>query len=261
MATLSKIMTFAIILETPVPDKSQVKEILLNRGYNLKHYDLGLMVAYDKDGKKIENKLASDPPSIEKYSKNDMYQLKGKYCNVDFSRDNPIILYKFGEKLEQIQHNLAENLEEIHSIIKILNQFADYGDSECELLVVLGVKGIQNSDMTVMNLQKMQTDEFVVKDMDEIFSKQKDIHSKMRQERLTRFPPPSPAENLEVHYNGTVDCKSKITESIIRARDEKYVITLRFETTGTGNALHDLTRCEEFGLKIIEKLESVSNLE
>lgn len=67
-----KIMTFAIILETPVVDKNQVKEILLNRGYTLKYYDIGLMKAYDKDGKKIENKLESDPSSIEKY-KSDMY--------------------------------------------------------------------------------------------------------------------------------------------------------------------------------------------
>ena len=51
-----KIMTFAIILDTTIPDKNKVKEILLDRGYTLKHYDVGLMTAYDKNGKKIENK-------------------------------------------------------------------------------------------------------------------------------------------------------------------------------------------------------------
>ena len=97
-----KIISFAIIMETPVPDKSKVKEILLNRGYSIKHYDIGLMVAYDKDGKKIENKLASDPHAIKRYQKDSMYQLKGKYCTVDFSRDNPVILHQFGIKMEQI---------------------------------------------------------------------------------------------------------------------------------------------------------------
>ena len=170
---ICKIITFAIILETPVSDKNQVKEILLNRGYNLKHYDIGLMVAYDKNGKKIENKLESDPPSIEKHSKSDMYQLKGKYCNVDFSHDSPVILYKFGEKLEQIQYNFAENLKEIKSVIKILNQFSNFAISPCELLVALSIKGKQNPDLTLLNLEKTSNEEFTIKDTHRIMSDMK----------------------------------------------------------------------------------------
>jgi hypothetical protein len=252
-------MTFAIILETPVPDKSKVKEILLDRDYTLKHYDIGLMEAYDKDGKKIENKLASNPHAIEKY-KGNMYQLKGKYCNVDFSRDNPIILYKFGEKLEHGQYNFAENLEEIKSVIKILDQFATYDASPCELLVSLNIKGKQNSDATLLNLKKTKTEEFIVKDTHQMIAGMKNHPSKF-QERLKRSPPPSPAEHLEVHHSGTIDSRSTNTEAVIRARDEKYSLVLRFNATGTDNPLHDLTRCEEFGLNIIEKLESVSKLD
>ena len=257
-----KIISFAIILETPVPDKSKVKEILLDRGYALKHYDIGLMVAYDKNGKKIENKLASDPsPSMEKYRKDNMYQLKGKYCNVDFSRDNPIVLYQFGTKLEQIQYNFAENLEEIKLVIKMLNQFANYDVSPCELLVSLSIKGKQNSDMTLLNLQKISSEEFTVKDTHEIISDMKNPLSKPKEERLKKNPPPSPAEHLEVTYNGAIDCTSENTESSIRARDEKYFLVLRFKSVGTNNALSDLTRCEEFGLEIIKRLESVSKLD
>jgi len=240
-------MTFAIILETPVTDKNQVKEILLNRNYTLKHYDIGLMVAYDKDGKKIENKLESDPSSVEKHNKGDMYQLKGKYCNIDFSHDSPVILYKFGEKLEQIQYNFAENLEEIESVIKILNQFANFAISPCELLVALSIKGKQNSDATLLNLEKISHEEFAIKDTYKMISDMKN--------------PPSPAEHLEVHYNEMLDSKSKNTEAVVRARDEKYSLVLRFNSTGTNNALHDLAKCEEFGLEIIEKLESVSKLD
>ena len=258
---ICKIITFAIILETPVSDKNQVKEILLNRGYNLKHYDIGLMVAYDKNGKKIENKLESDPPSIEKHSKSDMYQLKGKYCNVDFSHDNPVILYKFGEKLEQIQYNLAENLEEIESVIKILNQFANFAISPCELLVALSIKGKQNSDATLLNLEKISHEEFAVKDTYKIISDMKNPAPKLKEERLRRNPPPSPAEHLEVHYNGMIDSKSRNTESVVRARDGKYSLVLRFNSTGNNNTLHDLAKCEEFGLEIIGKLESVSKLD
>ena len=255
-----KIMTFAIILETSVPDKSQVKEILLDSGYTLKQYDIGLMEAYDKDGKKIENKLASDPHAIEKYNKGNMYQLKGKYCNVDFSRDNPIILYKFGEKIEHVQYNFAENLEEIKSVIDILNQFASYDISPCELLVSLNIKGKQNSDATLLNLKKTNTEEFIVKDTHQIIADIKGPPSKFR-EQLKRSPPPSPAEHLEIHYSGTLDSKSTNTEAVIRARDEKYSLILRFKTTGTDNPLYDLIRCEEFGLEIIEKLESKSKLD
>ena len=256
-----KIISFAIILETPVSDKSKVKEILLDRGYAIKHYDIGLMVAYDKDGKKIENKLASDPPSIEKYKKDDMYQLKGRYCNVDFSMDNPIVLFQFGTKLEQIQYNFAENLQEIKSVIKMLNNFANYDVSPCELLVSLSIKGMQNSDATLLNLQKISSDEFAVKDTYEMTSDMKNPPAKLREERLKRTPPPSPAEHLEVTYNGKMDCISENTESSIRTRDEKYFLVLRFKSTGTDNVLNDLTRCEEFGLEIIEKLESVSKLD
>jgi len=244
---ICKIITFAIILETPVTDKNQVKEILLNRNYTLKHYDIGLMVAYDKDGKKIENKLESDPSSVEKHNKGDMYQLKGKYCNIDFSHDSPVILYKFGEKLEQIQYNFAENLEEIESVIKILNQFANFAISPCELLVALSIKGKQNSDATLLNLEKISHEEFAIKDTYKMISDMKN--------------PPSPAEHLEVHYNEMLDSKSKNTEAVVRARDEKYSLVLRFNSTGTNNALHDLAKCEEFGLEIIEKLESVSKLD
>jgi len=250
----SKIITFAIILETPVTDKSQVKEILLNRNYTLKHYDIGLMIAYDKDGKKIENKLESNPSSIEKY-KSDMYQLKGKYCNIDFSHDNPVILYKFEEKLEQIQSNLAEHLEEIKSVIKILNQFANFAISPCELLIALSIKGKQNSDATLLNLEKTSHEEFTIKDTYKMISDMKNLPSKLKEERLKRNP--SLAEHLEVHYNGMMDSKSRNTEAVVRARDEKYFLVLRFNSTGTDNALHDLTKCEEFGLEIIEKLESV----
>lgn len=254
-------MTFAIILETPVPDKSQVKEILLDRGYGLKHYDIGLMEAYDKDGNKIENKLASDPHTIEKYNKSNMYQLKGKYCNVNFSRDSPVIFYKFGEKLEQIQYNFAENLEEIKSVIKILNQFANYDISPCELLVSLSIKGKQNSDVTLLNLQKTSSEDFTVKDTCEMIPDMKNPPLKLKEERLKRTPPPSPAEHLEVIYNGTIDSISENTESSIRARDEKYFLVLRFNSRGTDSAFSDLVRCEEFGLEIIEKLESVSKLD
>ena len=254
-------MTFAIILETPVPDKSQVKEILLNRGYNLKHYDIGLMVAYDKDGKKIENKLASDPHAIEKHNKGNMYQLKGKYCNVDFSRDNPVILCKFGTNLEQVQYNFAENLEEIKSIIKTLNQFANFDVSPCELLILLNMKGRQNPDATLLNMKKISAEEFTVKDTYQMIDDMKNLPSKLQEERLKRNPPPSPAEHLEVHCNGIIDSKSRNTEAVIRIRDEKYSLVLRFKSTGTENALHDLTRCEDFGLNIIEKLESISKLD
>ena len=65
---------------------------------------------------------------------------------------------------------------------------------------------------------------------------------------------------MEIHYDGMIDSKSKNTESVVRARDEKYSLVLRFNSTGTNNALHDLAKCEEFGLEIIEKLESVSKL-
>ena len=58
-----------------------------------------------------------------------------------------------------------------------------------------------------------------------------------------------------------LNSKSRNTEAVVRARDEKYSLVLRFNSTGTNNALHDLTRCEEFGLEIIEKLESVSKLD
>ena len=253
-----KIITFAIILETPVSDKVQVKEILLNRGYTIKHYDIGLMVAYDKDGKKIENKLESDPSSIEKHNKSNMYQLKGKYCNIDFSHDSPVILYKFGEKLEQIQYNLAENLEEIKSIVNTLNQFANVAISPCELLVALSIKGKQNPDETLLNLEKTSHEEFTIKDTYKIMSDMKNSPSKLKEERLKRNSSPSSAEHLEIHYNGMIDSKSKNTEAVIRARNEKYSLVLRFNSTGTNNALHDLTKCEEFGLEIIEKLESVS---
>lgn len=255
-----KTMTFAIILETPIPDKSKVKEILLSRNYTLKYYDIGLMVAYDKDGKKIENKLESDPSSVKKHNGGDMYQLKGKYCNVDFSHDSPVILYKFGEKLEQIQYNLAKNLEEIQSVIRILNQFANFDISPCELLVALSIKGKQNSDATLLNLEKTSHEEFAIKDTYEMISDMKNYPSKLKEERLNRIPP-SPAEHIEVHYNGTMDSKSRNTEAVIRARDEKYSLVLRFNSTGTNNALYDLTRCEEFGLNIIEKLESISKLD
>ena len=255
-----KIMTFAIILETPVPDKSQVKEILLDRGYTLKQYDIGLMKAYDKNGKKIENKLASDPHAIEKYNKGNMYQLKGKYCNVDFSRENPIILYQFGTKMEQIQYDFAQNLEEIKSVISILSQFANYDSSPSELLVSLSIKGRQNSDATLLNL-KTNTEEFIVKDTYQMITEMKISPPKFQEERLKRSPPPSPAEHLEVHYTGTIDSKSRNTEATIHARDEKYSLILRFNATGSGNPLHDLRRCEEFGLNIIEKLESTSKLD
>lgn len=256
---ICKIITFAIILETPVSDKNQVKEILLNRGYTLKHYDIGLMVAYDKNGKKIENKLESDPSSIKKHNKSDMYQLKGKYCNIDFSHDNPVILYKFGEKLEQIQYNFAENLEEIESVIKILNQFDNFTISPCELLVALSIKGKQNSDATLLNLEKISHEGFMIKDTYKMISDMENIPSKIKEERLKRNP--SSAEHLEVHYNGMINSKSKNTEAVVRARDETYSLILRFESTGTDTVLSDLTRCEEFGLKIIEKLESVSKLD
>lgn len=250
----SKIMTFAIILETPIPDKSKVQEILLDRGYTLKHYDIGLMIAYDKDGNKIENKLESDPSSIEKH-KSDMYQLKGKYCNVDFSHDNPVILYKFGEELEQVQYNFVENLEEIKSIIKILNQFANYDVSPCELLVALSIKGKQNPDTTLLNIRKISAEEFIVKDTHQRISDMKNFPPKLRKKILKQHPLQSPAEHLEVHYNGMIGSKSRNTEAVIQARDEKYSLVLRFNSTGTNNALHDLTKCEEFGLNIIEKLE------
>ena len=187
---ICKIITFAIILEIPISEKNKVKEILLNRGYNLKHYDIGLMVAYDKDGKKIENKLESDPSSIKKH-KDDMCQLKGKYCNVDFSRDNPVILYKFGENLEQIQYNLAENLEEMESVIKILNQFANFTISPCELLIALSIKGKQNSDATLLNLEKIPHEEFVVKDTYKMISDMKNPAPKLKEERLKRNPSPA----------------------------------------------------------------------
>jgi len=131
-------MSFAIILETPLPDKSQVKDILLKRGYALKHYELERMIAYDKDGKEIKNKQ-DIVPVIEETRHADMYQLKGKYCNVDFSRDNPIILYQFGTKMEKVQYDFIKNLEEIKSIISILNQYANYDISPSELLVSLGI--------------------------------------------------------------------------------------------------------------------------
>jgi len=255
-----KIITFAIILETPVPDKSQVKEILLSRGYTIKHYDIGLMVVYDEDGKKIENKLESNPSSIEKYNKSNMYQLKGEYCNIDFSHDSPVILYKFGEKLEQTQYNLAENLEEIKSTINILNQFANFAISPCELLVALSIKGKQNPDATLLNLEKTSHEEFTIKNTHRMISDMKNSPSKLKEEKLKRIPP-SPAEHLEVHYNGMIDSKSRNTEAVVRARDEKYSLVLRFNSTGTNNALHDLAKCEEFGLEIIEKLESVSKLD
>ena len=257
---ICKIITFAIILETPVPDKNQVKEILLNRNYTLKHYDIGLMAAYDKDGKKIENKLESDPSNIKKYDKGDMYQLKGKYCNIDFSHDSPVILYKFGEKLEQIQYNLAENLDEIKSAIKILDQFANFTISPCELLVALSIKGNQNSDATLLNLEKTSYEEFTIKDTYRMISDMKNLPSKIKKERLDEIPP-SPAEHLEIHYDGMIDSKSKNTEAVVRARDEKYSLVLRFNSTGTNNALYDLVKCEEFGLEIIEKLESISKLD
>ena len=256
-----KIISFAIILETPVPDKSQVKEILLDSGYTLKNYDIGLMTAYDKNGNKIENTLASDPRYIEKYRKDDMYQLKGKYCNVDFSRDNPIILFQFGTKLEEIQYNLAENLEEIKSVIKMLNQFANYDTSSCEILVSLSIKGLQNPDATLLNLEKISTEEFTVKDFYQMAPDVKNLPSRLREERLKRNPAPSPAEHLEVTYNGRIDCISEVTESSVRARDEKYFLVLRFKSKGTDNALSDLAKCEEFGLMIIEKLESVGRLD
>jgi len=255
---ICKIITFAIILETPVSDKGQVKEIMLNRGYTLKHYDIGLMVAYDKNGKKIENKLESDLSSIKKHNKSDMYQLKGKYCNIDFSHDNPVILYKFGEKLEQIQYDFAENLEEIESVIKILNQFANYDVSPCELLVALS-KGKQNPDATLRNIGKISAEEFTVKDTHQRISEMKNFPPKLRKEKQHTLQ--SPAEHLEVHYNGIIESKSRSTEAVVRARDEKYSLVLRFNSTGTNNALHDLTRCEEFGLEIIEKLESTSKLD
>ncbi len=257
---ICKIITFAIILETPVSDKNQGKEIMLNRGYTIKHYDIGLMAAYDKYGKKIENKLGSDPSSIKKHSKGDMYQLKGKYCNIDFSHDEPVILYKFGEKLEQIQYNLAENLDEIKSVIKTLNQFANFAISPCELLVALSIKGKQNSDATLLNLEKTSHEEFTIKDIHRRVSDMRNLPSKIKEERLNQIPP-SPAEHLEIHYDGMIDSKSRNTEAVIRARDEKYSLVLRFNSTGTNNALHDLAKCEEFGLKIIEKLESISKLD
>lgn len=254
-----KIMTFAIILETPVPDKNKVKEILISRGYHLKNYDIGLMEAYDKDGNKIDNKLESDPQTIEKYN-NDMYQLKGKYCNVDFSRENPIIFYQFRTKMEQVQYDFAKNLEEIKSIISILKQFVNYDRSPSELLISLEIQGKQNPDATLLNLRKKSLGNFIVKNTYETISDLKNAPSKFLEERL-KHNPPSPAEHLEVHYTGVIDSKSRNTETTIHARDEKYTLVLRFNSIGTDDVLCDLASCEEFGLNIIEKLESASKLD
>ena len=255
-----KIISFAIILDTPVPDKSQVRDVLLDRDYTLKHYDIGLMEAYDKDGNKIENKPESNSSTIDKYQMDYMYQLKGKHCNVDFSRENPIILYQFGKKIEEIQYNFAENLEEIKSVIGILNQHANYDASPSELLVAIGIKGKQNSDLTLLNMRKKPSEEFIIKDT---YQGMPDLvpPPKLKKEILDQRPPPSPAEHLDAHFTGFIDSKSRNTEAVVRVRDEKYFLVLRFKSTGTDTVVSDLARCEEFGRMIIEKLESVSKLD
>ena len=259
-----KIISFAIILDTPVPDKSKVKGILLDRGYTLKHYDIGLMEAYDKDGNKIENKLESNPPPIDKYQTDHMYQLKGKYCNVDFSRENPILLYQFGKKIEEIQYNFAENLGEIKSVIEMLNQHANYDVSPSELLVAIGIKGRQNPDLTLLNMRKKTIEEFVIRDVTQGMPDLKDPPPKLQKKILDKHPPSSPsspAEHLDAHFTGFIDSKSRNTEAVVRARDEKYFLVLRFKSTGTDSVLSDLGRCEEFGRMIIEKLEAASKLD
>ena len=71
----------------------------------------------------------------------------------------------------------------------------------------------------------------------------------------------SPAEHLDAHFTGFIDSKSRNTEAVVRARDEKYFLGLRFKSTGTDNVLSDLARCEEFGRMMIEKLESAGRLD
>ena len=256
---LSKITTFAIIMKTPIPDKNQPKEILLKKGYAIKHYDIRRMVGYSKDGKRLENKEAQKNYQVG--IRKDMFKLKGKYCEVDFSHEHPVIFHGFRTATQNLQYNLAENLTEVRSVINMLNQFANYDVSPCELLISLDVKGRQNSDMTFLNMQKISSKEFSIKDWSDILAKQKEIESKIPSEKLIRSPSPSAAEHLEVRYHGDIDWISDNIESIIRARNGKYVITLRFNSTGTKSALENLARCEEFSLKIIKKLESISKLD
>ena len=258
---ICKIISFAIILHTPVPDKSKVKEILQDRGYTLKHYDIEMMEAYDKDGNRIENKLESNPPPTDKYQTDHMYQLKGKYCNVDFSRENPVLLYQFGKKTEEIQYTFSENLGEIKSIIEILNQHANYDASSSELLVSIGIKGRQNPDLTLLNMRKKTIEEFVIRDVTQGMPDLKIPPPKFQKEMPDKHPPPSPAEHLDAHFTGFIDSKSRNIEAIVRARDEKYFLVLRFKSTGTDSVVSDLARCEEFGRMIIEKLETTGRLD
>ncbi len=255
---LSKILTFALSLQSPTSDKETVKKILIDRGYELKYYEYGKMIAYSKDGKRLKT---LDNPVMEE-NRGDHYQLRGKHYLVDFFSDNPTILHQFGIRMEEANYDLAKNMQEIQSIIKILGKFADYDTSPCELLVAMGVQGEQNSELTILALQKTYSDVFTITDLNEIIPKQN--HHQIPKEsevELSRYPSPSPAENLEVHYKSNLGCKSKNTESVIRARDGKYTITLRFESIGVNNLLEDLQNCEQFGLNMIEKLEATGHLE
>lgn len=252
---ISKILTFALFLQSPISNKEAVKKILIDRGYELKYYEYGMMIGYSKDGKRLKNKF-DDSLILGDNMRNDKYQLRGKYCLVDFSSDSPTILCQFGTKLEQTSYDLAKNMQEIQSIIKILGQFANYDVSPCELLVAIGVQGKQNSEHTILALQKMHSNTFTIKDLDEIIPKQNLPTPKSSKAEMSGRPRPSPAENLEVHYKSPLSCKSKNTESIIRVRDGNYAITLRFESIGVNNLLEDLQNCEQFGTEMIEKLET-----
>jgi hypothetical protein len=253
---LSKILTFAISLRSPISDKDAIKKILVDRNYLLKYYEYGKMITYSKDGKPLKT---PDVPILGENREN-QYQLRGKHCVVDFSSDNPTILCQFGIKPEQVIYDFAKNMQEIQSVIKILNQFTNYDVSPCELLVAIGVKGKQNSAGTILALQKTNSEIFEIKDLNEIIPKNFPL-PKPSEADLSRLPPPSPADNLEIHYKSDLNCKSKNTESIIRARDGKYTITLRFESIGADNLLSDLQNCEQFGLEIVEKLEMIGRLD